>query len=488
MSKDHNQDLQHTKRVPIHREGVVYTPSGQIPDDIALTRKITTPQTSVKKRKAPKKAPYSIFLVTTVFVGVLMFVLLGFLLFNEFFDDDGFTGRPQTPGSDNGIVTDALPTPTPYDPPPVPGTESTSGLIWEINRNTNRIDLYIVESSLMRSFFVEPHSRLHDRFGSVITFAGFSVGDVIEIDYLSGTTTIERARVSAQVLTYSNIHDVAVNTDTNELQIGNRRYRFSQRTVVRYHGAAMDIAAIHPVDVVTVSVFQEMVVNVDVHRSNGIIHIPANDLIVDGVVEIGTAAHVQLAPNMDVRVAEGDHRVVIRGANIEPFIYDVTVERGGVSTISFDGLEMRAGTLIVNIEDPYAVLTIDGEVRLTNETIALEFGTYTVSVQREGFVPFSQDVEIGGTPVELNVSLAEMVRTRNIMIITSPPGARVYLDGEFMGISPVAATMEMRRYSLSLALAGFVGVSLDVWITEESDNVLPFPLVPDVTNPPTTFE
>jgi len=111
-----------------------------------------------------------------------------------------------------------------------------------------------------------------------------------------------------------------------------------------------------------------------------------------------------------------------------------------------------------------------------------------VSVTREGFVPFSQEVEIGNTPVELAVSLTEMIRTRNIMLITSPPNARVYLDGEFVGLSPAAVTMEYRRYSLSLALAGFIGVSLDIWITEDTENVLSFPMVPDFTNPSGVFE
>ena len=51
-----NKDPQHTKRVPIHRDGVAYTPSGEVPSgDIGTTRKISvTPQTGVRKRKAPK--------------------------------------------------------------------------------------------------------------------------------------------------------------------------------------------------------------------------------------------------------------------------------------------------------------------------------------------------------------------------------------------------------------------------------------------------
>jgi len=189
--------------------------------------------------------------------------------------------------------------------------------------------------------------------------------------------------------------------------------------------------------------------------------------------------HMQMLPDMDVRVPEGDHRVVIRGANIEPFMYDVSVERGQTTAINFNGLQLRAGALLVNIADEYAVLTVDGVTHPANEPISLEFGTHTVVVAREGFETYTREVEVDSELVEISVALTEIIRTRNIMLLTAPPGARVYLDGDFMGTSPVAVTMEYRRYTLNLALAGYVGVGMDVWITEETDNVLLFPMVPD---------
>ena len=487
-SNNHERDTQPTRRVPVQRDSVAY----RTQRDMAQTTKITGGSAkAVVGRRAPKRAHYAVFLVTTVFVGIIAAVLIFTMMFNEIFSSDGLGGGQSHANVNPPDITEQnLPPANPDGgvTTPTPAEINLIGIVQEVNRGANRIDVYVIAEGRLRSFFVESHSVLRDRFGTAMTLAGINPGNVVEITYTqNAVTSIETARVSASVLSHNNIHDVIIEAENQVLRIGARRYNFSPFTIVRYHGAAVDITDIDPVDVVSVDIFNNKVVLVEIHRGNGIIHIPPGGGIIQGVVEIGTSAHTLLdndGDGMDIRVAEGDHRVVIRGANIEPFVYEVVVERGGVSYVNLDGVELRAGSLVVSIEDPLAVLTINGEVFPTNSPILLEHGTYTIVVERDGFESFSQEITIGSEGLEISVRLAEIVRSRNIVIQTRPAGARVYLDDEYIGISPVGVYLELRRYNVRFTMPGFVPTpNIQIWITETTENPISFPLVIDPNAP-----
>ena len=499
-----------TRRVPIVREGVGYTPDGSedadsfdydfdpesttnremdMDEDIAKTRKITTPPPrsnmpprysknpsrpapaapAVKKqmRKAPKKAHYAIFLVTTVFVSVIAVVFVFALMFNEWSLGNNDNGSGQSIASETTSQTESEGY---IEQPPLdlePGNLSFIGLVQEINQTSRRMDLYIIETSQLRSVFVENHSTLRDKFGNAIALSAFRIGDVVEVAHMEDSSIIETARVSAQVRTYRNIRDVVIDTENEMLLIGNNRYPFNERTIVMYHGEPNDITDVSTVDIITVDTFLDQVVFVDIHQGNGVIQIPENNMILQGTVEVANTTFVALEGEMEIRVPEGDHRVIIRGVNIEDFQYELTVARGGSATLNFDGLELLAGSLTVNVEDPFVTLRIDGEIQLTNHMIILDYGTYTVSVTREGFAPFEQEVTIDSANHQITVVLEEIIRTQNITLTTSPPGARMYLDGQYVGLSPVSIELELRRYTVTMALDGFIGGSADIWVTEE---------------------
>jgi len=256
-----------------------------------------------------------------------------------------------------------------------------------------------------------------------------------------------------------------------------------------YHGEPQQMSDLDPVDIVNIDTLDGKIVFVDILRSNGTVHVPQNDLIIRGRIEIGNSVFTMLDGAMNIAVAEGPHTVFIYGDNIEPFDTNINVTRGGTVTIDFAGLQLRSGSVTVSVDDSLAVLSIDGQNHPINSPIVLEFGTYSLTVERTGFIPFSQTVIISHTSPthDINVTLEELVLTRNVIIITSPPGARVYLDGGFVGSAPVGVYLEYRRYGLNLSLPGFVDVGLDIWVTEDTP-VFSFPMVPDFTAPPIIFD
>jgi len=479
-----NNSSQETRRVPIVREGAY----GADPE-LAKTRKINTavPQDSErrpatqKQKPAPsggsKKSHLAIFLVTTVFVGVVAAVFVFAMMFNEFSaEGDGNTPRQSNtsttqPENDDTVVQDPLVV--------EPGRISFIGLVQDINTANGRIELYDIENSRQQLFFVENDTVLRDKFGIAKTFSQFSVGDVVEIVHEEGTTLVEAMRISAQVTTYWELRDIVVDEENNTLLVGNSRYAISPRTVVMHRGTPSNVADIATAATARVDIFREQVVFVDILQGSGIIRIPANDRILQGTAEVSNLAFAGLDGETDMRVPEGEHRLIIRGINIEPFEQTVNVTRGGTATVNFEGLELLSGSLTVNINDPLVILTINGEAHMANTLILLENGTYTVSVTRDGFMPFTREITINSNSHEMTVVLQEIVILRqNITITTSPPGARIYVDGTYLGLSPVPVALEHGTYTITMMLEGYMGGNTNITVAGNQE-IFSFLLAPD---------
>ncbi|MCL2375900.1 MAG: PEGA domain-containing protein [Defluviitaleaceae bacterium] len=480
---------QDTRRVPTIRSGAY----GSDPE-LAKTRKITTaPQNSERRAaqgaaqkqgqkgpapKGPRKSHLAILLVTTVFVGVVAAVFVFAMMFNELSAEGG----GNTPGQPNTSTTQPQ-TQDPVDQDPLPveaGHLSFIGVVQDMNTTNGRVEVYEIENSRQHLLFVEGHSVLRDKFGEAMTFPQFSMGDVVEIVHVEDSTTVETMRISAQVTTME-LRDIVIDEETNMLLIGNSRYAISSRTVVMHQGTPSDVSDLATASTARVDIFREHVVFVDILQGSGTIRIPSNDTILQGSAEISGIVFAGLDGETDIRAPEGTHRLIIRGANIELFEQDITVTRGGITTASFDGMELLSGSLTVNVEDPLVTLTINGEAHITNTLIILEHGTYTVSVTRDGFMPFSRDINVTASSPnhEMHVALQEIIiPTQNITITTSPPGARIYIDGAHLGLSPVSTLLEFGSYTVTMILEGYMGGNSNITVAGNQE-IFSFLLAPN---------
>lgn len=496
-NKNNQTDIENTRKMPIKKDGAIYTPSNFSSTDIGQTKKISginkelyggPPKTSkptpkkyaTTKKIQPKKTNYAIFLVTTVFVGVIGAVFMFALFFGQLSDAADAPSPPPLAQEPNGTDSTfaALPTST---------EESlVIGLVQNISTDARRLDLYLLEEGASRSFFAEGSTDMRNRFGDAMTFLEFRIGDVIELVYAQGSSTMQAVRISAQVVPYHNVRDILVDPVANVLQLANRRYTYTSQTIVHYNNEPISILNIDPIDIASVYVFDGQVVFVNIHQGHGIVEIPHNPYIISGVVEVSNIIHTALAPEgtTQVTIPEGQHRVMIRGTNIEPFEYNVNLQRGQNVSISFDGLVLRAASVIISVEQPYAVVTIDDIVQPANEVMLMEYGEYTLRVELDGFEPFEQQIIIDQPSHSFHIALNEIINIRNVMIVTNPAAARIYIDGTYQGLSPINVSLEYGRYSITFAKEGYMGSNIDLWVNENMGPMFTIQLTPDTTFTP----
>jgi hypothetical protein len=84
-------------------------------------------------------------------------------------------------------------------------------------------------------------------------------------------------------------------------------------------------------------------------------------------------------------------------------------------------------------------------------------GRYEILFSRDGYEPFRTTVNLAaGETRRVSAELAPLRRTGRVTFDSTPRGAEVYLDGRYLGITPLSnVTLDEGRYEVRFRLAGY---------------------------------
>jgi hypothetical protein len=177
-----------------------------------------------------------------------------------------------------------------------------------------------------------------------------------------------------------------------------------------------------------------------------------NTASVGGRLDEGTyTIWVANGPNDRSRLAEADYRTISVTLGEPSIVVNTPAQPGGMDLQSVpDG----------------ASLMVNGEYRgMTPLTINdLPAGTYNVTFSRFGFFPLSTPVQVEqGKVSEVRATL--LPRFGGLAVNTSPPGARILVDGAGAGISPVTVpNLTADNHTVKVEKEGFIPVTRPVRI------------------------
>ncbi len=120
---------------------------------------------------------------------------------------------------------------------------------------------------------------------------------------------------------------------------------------------------------------------------------------------------------------------------------------------------------------------IDGAYRgRTPLQISLWQGTYSLRVEMSGYRVYEERFTINRN-INKSVYLVHAVRTRRLTVTSSPSRAEVFIDGSYVGRTPLSLSLEEGTYDLLIGLPGYWNHSERVRLT--TDRYLDVTLTPD---------
>ncbi len=203
--------------------------------------------------------------------------------------------------------------------------------------------------------------------------------------------------------------------------------------------------------------------------------IPAGaDIYVDGT-------YIAESPYIVGSLSPGSHILRLHRSGYDEYIAPVTVTEGRQTpvTVRFNSQHASVGSIEVASTPAGSALYLDGNYMgqtlpgsYSDLTSVLE-GTHTVLVQHTDFQDYSQTVFVrGGAVVTVNAVLNPRAplpvpdTTGQIVIVSAPAGAEVFLDNTFRGITPVTlADIPAGSHTVTAKQAGWTDASQVVTVT-----------------------
>ena len=202
-------------------------------------------------------------------------------------------------------------------------------------------------------------------------------------------------------------------------------------------------------------------------------------------------AHKGKAPVLLTDLPLGRYRVRASANGYTPRETDFKVENRIPQQVKIT-LTSDSATLVVSSMPTGAAVTVNGLGKGTTPCSVdrLPSGENRIVISLKDYQPYQQDVKLqAGDEQKIDVTLKPMPST--LSVISTPPGARVYLNDKIRGQSPlVIDAIEPGNYTVRAELAGYESQSSAVEVGRAQTKVVDIPLVRNtgslelVTDPP----
>ncbi len=335
-------------------------------------------------------------------------------------------------------------------------------------------------------------TRLYDKYGDAVAIGQIEVGDIVDVTFLKSRKHLTTMKLSASAWIYGNVERYEMDFVRGEMSIGSEVYKLTSNTQYVSEGRSIEAMDLNPEDVLEVQGIDKQVLSVRVEKGHGYLRLTNDENFVGGWIEIGKTKIQRITEDMLLLVPEGNYQVSIshRGGGGTK---SVAIRRDEETTLDIGDLEIpepQTGMVVFSLTPPDAELYVDGEKAEASTPVVLEYGLHQIIVRAEGYQSITQYIRVAQESVGINVSLdtvagaeeqekdqdedssssSEADTTTNYykVYVDAPEGAEVYLDGNYVGISPCSFKKVAGVHVLILRKSGFETKSVTIQL-DDSD-------------------
>ncbi|MDN7025535.1 PEGA domain-containing protein [Methanoculleus sp. FWC-SCC1] len=178
-------------------------------------------------------------------------------------------------------------------------------------------------------------------------------------------------------------------------------------------------------------------------------------------------------------VVQGGHEIRLLCAGYQAWTQTTSITGGQTTQVTAVLVPMVAGTtgdIAVSSSPAGAAIYLDGAFRGTTaagnpiDITGVPAGTHTITLKLAGYADYVTGVQVGaGQTATVSATLTPMQgsgSTGSVSITSSPSGADIYLDNQYLGITPLTHSgVAPGSHEVRLALVGYQDWSNQVQVT-----------------------
>lgn len=388
----------------------------------------------------------------------------------------------------------------------VDGKTATSlGVIDYIDVDNSIVKFYRVDTEELCLYTYNSGTNVLTQSGRVTTIDTLTAGTVVDVEYSTSSFIISKIQVSTgnNIWENSKVTNFKIDDTTRSMQVGNSLYYYKDDVCVYSEGKSIDVSELTSADQLIVRGIDNRILSIVVEVGHGYVTLDGDDIFIGGLIDIGGKIVKVVEENMLILVPEGTHKVEVRKDDNIAEKY-VTVVRDEQSVADFSDVSANVtvtGSVKFNINVADAILYIDNVKRDHGSVVVLNEGKHSVIIVANGYVTYTDVIEITGEHQSLNIYLNEdkeadkeptdkettsattasssetttlegetIVSEINDVKILGPEGGLVYFDSIYKGVAPISFDMITGTHVISILYGTDIN-SYTVTLAEGGDDV-----------------
>lgn len=387
------------------------------------------------------------------------------------------------------VVTD----PDSYD-------SADTAVLVDINSADNTVTLLNLDLGKQYTLSVDGTTRYTDKYGKAISLEQLGEGDIVDVTFLKTKKHLTTMQLSRSAWQYDDVERYELNTVRREVTIGEEVFKLSRDTRYFSQGHSIEEMDLNPSDILTFHGIDTTVLSVTVEKGHGYLRLVNDENFIGGWLEIGQEQIVRITEDMLVTVPEGSYQVDI-SYNGGGGTKSVVINRNEETTLDIGDLEVaeaQYGMVLFSMNPSGAELYIDGSQVDPSQPITLEYGIHQIIAKADGYKSLTQYLRVAqesaGVDVELDKAdsdsdsdestgssastsstatsaTSDTTTTYYRVHIDAPENVEVYLDGNYVGISPCSFKKTSGSHVITLRKSGYETRSYTVQVDEEKKDV-----------------
>lgn len=451
-------------------DGVIYTPSSESKHKSNIYKQTAIENNPKTIKRKPPKSQYKAFMIATIISGVVICVTVFALVYNSVSEK-----APKLPDkqdiSGNDLITKPKETKT---------EKEFVTVIKNIDIPSKRITLYNVDTKKSFMADVPGSADLKDKYDKNMALAEFSEGDIVNCSFDAEEKLIS-LKENNEYWEMESVTGVSINTESKNISKDNKTYIYDDMVISKYKDKDYDIGNIDSTDTVTIKVYKNTVYFINLEKGHGTIKINNKETIKDGSIEIDTTIYKSLSEANEIKVSEGNHKIVIKGSNTEPFSQEIFVSASETYLLDLSSVQVKSGVLLINVNIPDYTLYVNDIMETSREPLMLDYGAYKISIKKEGYVSYETQIVINKSQTNLNAELKKEVKMGKLTINTTPVGATLFVDNINVGLTPISKEFEYGYHTITIRKPGYNEFVLESVLIGEKENLFNIELHPEIT-------
>ncbi len=333
---------------------------------------------------------------------------------------------------------------------------------------------------------------LYDKYKESISLEQIKKGDIVDITFLKNKKHLTTMQLSPQAWRYDNVERYEVNTVRREVSIGSEIYKLTDNTQYLSGGRSIELMDLNAADILSFQGIGNNILSVNVEKGHGYLRLVNDENFVGGWIEIGQLQIQRITEDMLLTVAEGSYQVNI-SHNGGGGTKNVVINRNEETTLDIGDLEVaevKTGMVLFSLNPSSAELYIDGTKTDASVPVTLEYGIHQLIARATGYKSITQYIRVGQESAGIDIVLdavneddeeessstttsseADTATNYYKVYVDAPEEVEVYLDGNYVGISPCSFRKSAGSHVITLRKTGYETRSYTVQVDEENKDI-----------------